>query len=438
MDSDTLNTASNYLNNLLLTRGLLKNGKKIDFVKPSKESRAQIINLVHDLLLKRDRDEESREDIATNLQSFKNENDRKDIQIEHLQSKLIEKDNSINRTNVEGRNVKNEMKTLQTNIKIVQSQLNKSKLLSDQIKLQCINDIRKRDIQIEKLKSHLQGQQRGNKSLVMAPSFNVSGRNQILNTSIHELQDPAYSLKQESNEFLTQLGQNLSEENDGLIILIRKTINNLNELLGQNDILMSEEKDEDSYKNLGLELQTLLDILKDLLTNPNFVSVEEVDIRDEEISRLRDGWETMEAKWQNVLFMMDGWRQRLEGSGDTINIDELKKGLGLGDGIDDEIKQFTSPTKRSPIKIHLQTPQILDDTTGDQLLYSIEKKKIRELDFDLQQSTRPVRGQQLRQISINLRSPKKVILTPSDDCTQTKLDHVLSTENVSLYSEEKI
>ena len=55
-----LKTASEYINNLLLARGLLRDGKKIQFAHPSRGeggkevTMAQIINLVHDLILKRD------------------------------------------------------------------------------------------------------------------------------------------------------------------------------------------------------------------------------------------------------------------------------------------------------------------------------------------------------------------------------------------------
>jgi hypothetical protein len=60
MDSFNLKTASTYLNNLLLARGLLRNGKSIEFARPSKgeggteATMAQIINLVHDMILRRD------------------------------------------------------------------------------------------------------------------------------------------------------------------------------------------------------------------------------------------------------------------------------------------------------------------------------------------------------------------------------------------------
>lgn len=60
MESYNLKTASTYINNLLLARGLLRNGTTIEFAHPSRGeggkevTMAQIINLVHDLILKRD------------------------------------------------------------------------------------------------------------------------------------------------------------------------------------------------------------------------------------------------------------------------------------------------------------------------------------------------------------------------------------------------
>lgn len=60
MDTFNLKTASTYVNNLLLARGLLRNGKSIEFARPSKgeggteATMAQVINLVHDLILRRD------------------------------------------------------------------------------------------------------------------------------------------------------------------------------------------------------------------------------------------------------------------------------------------------------------------------------------------------------------------------------------------------
>ena len=60
MDGQSRQTASAYVNNLLLARGLLRNGAPINFAKPEEAeggvtaTMAQVMNLVHDLILRRD------------------------------------------------------------------------------------------------------------------------------------------------------------------------------------------------------------------------------------------------------------------------------------------------------------------------------------------------------------------------------------------------
>lgn len=60
MDPNNLQVASNYINNVLLARGLLRSGKPIDFAQPENEeggaeaTMARVINLVNDLVLRRD------------------------------------------------------------------------------------------------------------------------------------------------------------------------------------------------------------------------------------------------------------------------------------------------------------------------------------------------------------------------------------------------
>lgn len=60
MEAHNLQAASTYVNNILLARGLLKSGNAIDFADPENEeggtgaTMARIINLVNDLVLRRD------------------------------------------------------------------------------------------------------------------------------------------------------------------------------------------------------------------------------------------------------------------------------------------------------------------------------------------------------------------------------------------------
>jgi hypothetical protein len=51
-------------------------------------------------------------------------------------------------------------------------------------------------------------------------------------------------------------------------------------------------------------------------------------VRDDEIVRLRQGWEHMEKRWRDVLSMMDGWRRRMD-TGETLRLEDLQQGMGL-------------------------------------------------------------------------------------------------------------
>ncbi|KAK6431242.1 hypothetical protein LTR95_012601 [Oleoguttula sp. CCFEE 5521] len=353
MDSESLRTASTYLNNLLLTRGLLRDpSAPVDFVKPSKDSRAQIINLVHDLVLRSDRDKDARETLSISVRQLRAEDARQKAEIERLQAKVEESARSAVVAQNAERTAVEERKRVEKVLKGAQDQVVKLKTALAQVKAQCANDIRKRDLELARLRSHLQGQQRGNKAVVVAPSVTVTGRlAKQQSQQSKAVDDPEYSLEQESAEFLTRLSQSLSDENDGLISLLRDALETMKEVLGlpartkklpDSAIGSRGSSDEvavgghdsmmhalpTSYETLATELEDALTHMKRILTNPNFVSVEEVEARDEEIIRLRQGWEHMEMRWKDLLIMMNSWQRRMH-TGDTINIDDLRQGMGL-------------------------------------------------------------------------------------------------------------
>ena len=352
MDHESLRTASTYLNNLLLARGLLRNSEPIDFVKPSKEGRAQIINLVHDLILREDRDRENREHVAVTLRTLRAEENRKNHEIERLTAKNEESARALVQAQAAERAAQTEVKRVEKAMRGLQDQVVKMKTALAQVKTQCTNDVRKRDLELARLKTHLQGQQRGNKVGMTAPSISITGgaRKPTVDATLHELGDPEYSLKQETTEFLTQLSQSLSDENDSLITLVRGALKTLRELLGlpathkhpdsaigsigsaendkQQDTANMLQTLPTSYEKLASDMDATLSHLKTILTNPNFVSVEEVELRDDEIVRLREGWERMEQRWKDVLLMMEGWRRKMD-TGHTINIDDLRRGIGM-------------------------------------------------------------------------------------------------------------
>jgi hypothetical protein len=231
-----------------------------------------------------------------------------------------------------------------------------------QVRSQCANDIRKRDLELQKLKAHLADRQRGKREGLGVTTININpAASQLSRTRYlsggEGVHDPGYSLKQETNEFLTQLCQTLSDENDSLILLARNTVNTLKELQG----LSSEDSGAEngyshgatstgaqrsthggpavaslpaSYEELSGGMDQVLEHLRTLLTNPSFVPLEEVEVRDEEIKRLREGWEKMESRWRQAVSMMDGWHKRIAHGGGSIRAEELRMGLKLDVQVD--------------------------------------------------------------------------------------------------------
>lgn len=245
------------------------------------------------------------------------------------------------------------MSKAESTIRGLKEQVQRMKTTVQTVRAQCANDIRKRDLEMQKLKSHLAERQRGKREGLGVTTININpgaDRSRFGASGGDHINDPGYSLKQETTEFLTELCQNLSDENDTLIELARNTVGTLKELQGLPPAEQENDEDEmsgmflslgpnkasgpvstlpTSCEELSASMETVLDHLRTLLTNPSFVPLEEVEVRDEEIKILRESWEKMENRWKQAVSMMDGWQRRLADGGDGVRVEELKRGMNL-------------------------------------------------------------------------------------------------------------
>lgn len=264
-----------------------------------------------------------------------------------------------------------------------------------QIRAQCATDVRKRDVEMQKLKTHLGERQRSKKEGVGTTTISISPfQNSCAGRKTMEGGDnlgaPGYSLKQETTDFLTQLCQNLSDENDALIHLSERTIQTLKELQGLTESPSNTSEDTSHlshsidatttdcphYDQLSMNTDVVLEQLRTLLTNPSFVPLEEVEVRDNEISRLRDGWEKMESRWQEAVAMMDGWHRRLSDGNGTVNISELKLNMPFQTGTQRNNIKHDIDAKARPVfesegpngdtggELHGEEPEEMPSTKG--------------------------------------------------------------------------
>ncbi|KAL5321418.1 hypothetical protein ACEPPN_009376 [Leptodophora sp. 'Broadleaf-Isolate-01'] len=351
MDPDNLRTASLYINNQLLSRGLLRNGQNIDFARPDRgvseggegleKTMGRVMSVVNDLILRRDRDATQRETLTTTLRTLRADNLRHTTDMERLSTKHSEAQRKLGIAESTERAMKLQLKSAEQANRVLKEEMARMKVLVQQTRSQCAVEVRKRERTLEGLKKHVgDGRVRGGGKVVGSREITVVA-------GIGEVDDRAamgsvgvgeegYDLRSETNEFLTELARGLSEENEHLAALARRTVETLRTLSGwEKDHHPAHDgqdmvvQTESGYDNLAQETEAVLEHVRTLLTNPSFVPLEEVEVREEEIIRLREGWERMESRWRDAVSMMDGWRKRMARSGQTVNLEELKMGLML-------------------------------------------------------------------------------------------------------------
>ncbi|KAL9092557.1 MAG: hypothetical protein Q9165_004361 [Trypethelium subeluteriae] len=485
MDPTSLKTASTYINNLLLARGLLRDGEPIPFEharthkgKDGDATMAKIVNLVHDLILRRDREQSHHQSLTTHLQTLRADASTTNSRLSRLQTAHDAQARQLAASETAARTAATALRSAETANKALEKEVARMKQKVGEVRRAAEKDVRRRDEVVRGLRAHLSARQRGSKVGVVGASVVITpGASQSQGQSHGQgrrgerrgddgrgnadTADPGYSLRQETTEFLTQLGQSLSDENDGLIALLRGVVGEVKGLLGvseegmgkgrggmkkaggDNQIHTIAEEEETamvsalptSYEALAADVETVLGQLKEVLTSPNFVPLEEVETRDEEIGILRHGWERMESRWREAVAMMEGWRKRIEEKGDTVQLEDLKMGLGLGQGFEDLASIAGSARKRSNSCRKNENDGSRIDLVKE--YRSVDKKVefgegTEQSDmFDLEL---PAQHQPLRETQANPKSPRRVSFMLSLDGTadeNSELDILANAPDLS-------
>ncbi|KXJ91003.1 Afadin and alpha-actinin-binding-domain-containing protein [Microdochium bolleyi] len=344
-EMESLRTASLYINNQLLSRGLLRDGHSIDFANPCGDggdglpaAMGRIMSVVNDLILKRDRDAEHRESLASTLRTLRAETLRQTTDHTRQASQLADTQRKLDSAEATERAVRTQLRTAEANIHRMKDEMHKMKTLVAQTRSSCANEVRKRDRQIEALKktvteaARVRGGARSRDVVTISVTGDFGSEGAQGSVGAGATADAEYSLRMETNEFLTRLARGLSEENEGLVGIVRQTVDSLREMSGLEAELVGasgSSSDSKGAEELASELETIMAHLRNILTNPSFVPIEELEARDEEIARLRSGFEKMETRWRDAVRMIDGWRRRMGSGGRSVDMEELSMGLRL-------------------------------------------------------------------------------------------------------------
>ncbi|KAL2255894.1 hypothetical protein VTK26DRAFT_2523 [Humicola hyalothermophila] len=349
IEAENLRTASLYINNQLLSRGLLRDGNNIDFAHPGDndgevaETMSRIMSVVNDLILRRDRDAENRESLSTTLRTLRAESLRQANDIQRLQEKYAEAQRKVGLSEAAEAALRTNLRTAEATVHRLKEEAARTKTLVAQTRAACANEVRKRDRQIESLKravteaGRARGAGRGTGITTITVVGDVGSDADQAPARGAAATGDGQDLRTETNAFLAELAKSLSEENETLLQLVRRTTSQLKEMSGWDATHGIEGEIGDGHAlalaanpaDLEAEMDAVLEHLRTILTNPSFVPIEEVVVREDEIHRLRDGWEKMETRWKEAVHLIDGWRKRMQASGRPVNVEELKMGLRL-------------------------------------------------------------------------------------------------------------
>ncbi|KAM4066028.1 afadin- and alpha -actinin-Binding domain-containing protein [Hirsutella rhossiliensis] len=342
IDTENLCTASLYINNQLVSRGLLRDGQAIDFAQMAGDDRGsaamagRIISILNDLILRRDRDAEHRESLAVAMRSLRAENLKHANDIARLTEKNAEEKRRAEIASAAEAALRTQLKSAEATARSQKEEISRAKSLVSQTRSTCATEVRRRDRQIDTLKKQLAeaGRSRGSKANPSVTTIHVTGDIGAEKDSpvrAGSASNGDCNLRNETNAFLAKLAQDLSEENEAILNVMQQTMGQLREMSACPE---EERQESDVVKRLSCdelvaELASVTDHMRNILTNPSFVPIEEVMVRDEEIGRLRSGWVKMEGRWKEAVRLIDGWRKRMAASGKPVCDEELKMGLRL-------------------------------------------------------------------------------------------------------------
>ncbi|KLU86422.1 hypothetical protein MAPG_05436, partial [Magnaporthiopsis poae ATCC 64411] len=340
IEVENLRAASAYVCNQLLARGLID--CPIEFVAAEPDEVAVILRVINDLILRKDRDAENRESLATNIRTLRAENLRAIDDVRRERDAHADSRRSLQSAEALVHTLRSQLAHAEASVQKLKEEAVRTRNAVAQTRAACAKEIRKRDLQIETLKKAVgdAGRARGERKGQAITTITVTGdacatAGDSAGPLPGATADDAYDLRQESSSFLAELAQGLSTENEELKTLIHKVQSMLQDMSGYQPGTTTSAPAEGPLSRpagvdeVGAEMDAILLHLRTILTNPSFVPIEEVVVREDEIHRLREGWEKMESRWKDAMLLLETWRRRVGEGGRAVNVQEINMGLRL-------------------------------------------------------------------------------------------------------------
>ncbi|KAK9476012.1 Afadin and alpha-actinin-binding-domain-containing protein [Lipomyces japonicus] len=368
MDAETdLTSASRRLNAALTSKGLLDEGNPINFADG--QDARKIINLIYNLVQKHNRNSEVRENLVNSLHEQKEAEARLKKLTAQAEARCETLERQLSMANVQKDSFKVNLKTLEVQNRSLQEEINRQKTMLQQIRAQDATERRKRDQQILRMKEKAGFDVRRSKPASMASGkLLISSWSSELAASISTFSENSGSVaafKEQFSNVIPEAIEDLHKENSNLMALIRETALTLNIFTGEksaNDTNFASvlQYMPTSFSELSIEINNSLVLLKEMLNDPRYVSIEEIQARDQMIVRLKKELDVMTSNWKDAIQTMDEWNTYMD----------IKDGRKPNENVLENLKQ-PKPETAQHSSISLETsknsiiPLSINTTTED-------------------------------------------------------------------------
>lgn len=337
MTESDINSAALFINNTLVSQGFIKDSERLVFGARSEDDEdalsdadndRRIINVIYGLLNKIERDSKTRETAAVQLKETQRELERETAKVSRLNAKLDacekqvwqaeHKNNALQTALAAAKKSRDEFRTTFSQLKLV---VQKSRL-------QCANELRKRDMEISRLKERLLDPKKVKTvtgiSGTLSKSYNSfkstagGGANTVQHNS-------GQSAKESTVQEVVRLNQQLVLESSTLLDMLYRIYQEFIDMVYSPSLAekipeLSAVGLPDSAgvseralraEELGQRIVVCIEEVRNIIYSPDFVSISEMREKEKEISDLREQLRDMTANWQKAMNSVEEWKKYL-------------------------------------------------------------------------------------------------------------------------------
>ena len=322
-DGTNISVSRAFINTELASRGFVRaRDGGSTALKFNSADAPDVINLIYDFLRRVECDEKSLDRLSDGARALAAENERLRQDKARLETRLKASEREADSFRNAAQQGKTALAAAQAECRQLRDSLSRSTTAFAQVKQQVSHDLRKRDAQLGRLREQLtdgsSSSRRGR--IVSGVAATTSGRmSQSQNGGptggaclIEELAYDARAeldLRIESDANLSQQLRDAMSENDALNELLQATLASLDtlvsvEMTSAEDALFSSVAR--SAIVLEAQLRVRLTAVKEILEMPGYVTVEEVQLRDDRIATLMERLAEVEAQWSAAQHVLRG------------------------------------------------------------------------------------------------------------------------------------